>query len=420
MLPAEHPATQIALGAVIENLVQAAAAIGLPFDAVAVKTAAAQPIAELTVDTAAAIPHDAHSLPLFGRHTNRFPYASSPLPASLLQWASGQREGSATCLVWEDRKHIRALSRLVRQASEARFQTQEIHEWLGQSLRFTSDEVARGDGLDVATLHLPPGGRQMLRATRDWKRMRLFNRFGAYKGFARAEAAAVSKAPALLAILAARHALFRHRRRSTARARLGGVEPAGRRSATIFCDHRSALPLAMRKRPGSPGTVGREDEGSARCDAGQRQQANAYPAAYRPAEGPTAQGAASPALDDTLRQSRQRAAALKKIRLRKRSLLPKSRGRATNRGRSLRGAGFYEPRIVSECYSLGSTVRLRSIALPQPIDKSASGKQCAQRVRVPSSPRQRAVRGKPRNEAAAQGSFRTARPCCSTILARLR
>jgi hypothetical protein len=32
--------------------------------------------------------------------------------------------------------------------------------------------------------------------------MRLFNRFGAYKGFARAEAAAVSKAPALLAILA--------------------------------------------------------------------------------------------------------------------------------------------------------------------------------------------------------------------------
>lgn len=202
LLPAEHPATQIALGAVIENLAQAAVAIGLPFDAAAVKTTATQSIAALTVDTKAAVPHDAHSLPLFGRHTNRFPFASSPLPASLLQWASAQREGSATCLLWEDRKQIRALSRLVRQASEARFQTQEIHEWLGQSLRFTSDEVARGDGLDVATLHLPPGGRQMLRATRDWKRMRLFNRFGAYKGFARAEAAAVSKAPALLAILA--------------------------------------------------------------------------------------------------------------------------------------------------------------------------------------------------------------------------
>jgi hypothetical protein len=190
LLPAEHPATQIALGAVIENLAQAAAAIGLPFDAAAVEAAADQPIAQLTVDTGAAVPHDAHSLPLFGRHTNRFPFASSPLPASLLQWASEQREDSARCMVWEDRKQIRALSRLVRQASEARFQTQEIHEWLGQSLRFTSDEVARGDGLDVATLHLPPGGRQMLRATRDWKRMRLFNRFGAYKGFARAEAAA--------------------------------------------------------------------------------------------------------------------------------------------------------------------------------------------------------------------------------------
>jgi len=202
LLPAEHPATQIALGTVIENLAQAAVAIGLPFGPAVVKAAADQPIAQLTVDTGAAVPHDAHSLPLFNRHTNRFPFASSPLPASLLQWASEQREGPATCLVWEDSKHIRALSRLVRQASEARFQTQEIHEWLGQSLRFTSDEVARGDGLDVATLHLPPGGRQMLRATRDWKRMRLFNRFGAYKGFARAEAAAVSKAPALLAILA--------------------------------------------------------------------------------------------------------------------------------------------------------------------------------------------------------------------------
>jgi hypothetical protein len=202
LLSAEHPATQIALGAVIENLAQAAVAIGLPFDGSAVKAAADQPIAQLTVDTGAAVPHDARSLPLFGRHTNRFPFTSSPLPASLLAWASDQREGSARCLVWEDSEHIRALARLVRQASEARFQTQEIHEWLGQSLRFTSDEVARGDGLDVATLHLPPGGRQMLRATRDWKRMRLFNRFGAYKGFARAEAAAVSKAPALLAILA--------------------------------------------------------------------------------------------------------------------------------------------------------------------------------------------------------------------------
>ena len=202
LLPAEHPATQIALGAVIENLAQAAAAIGLPFDAAAVEATADQPVARLTVNTGAAVPHEAHSLPLFGRHTNRFPYASSPLPASLLQWASEQREGSARCLVREDRKDIRAVSRLVRQASEARFQTQEIHEWLGQSLRFTSGEVARGDGLDVATLHLPPGGRQMLRATRDWKRMRLFNRFGAYKGFARAEAAAVSKAPALLAIMA--------------------------------------------------------------------------------------------------------------------------------------------------------------------------------------------------------------------------
>ena len=58
LLPAEHPATQIALGAVIENLAQAAGAIGLPFDEAAVRTAATQPVAALTVDTKAAVPQN--------------------------------------------------------------------------------------------------------------------------------------------------------------------------------------------------------------------------------------------------------------------------------------------------------------------------------------------------------------------------
>jgi len=201
LLSFDHPATQLALGAVVENLAQATTAIGLPFDGASI-VGADQPLLRLTVATGVAVPPDAHLLPLFGRQTNRFPYASAALPASVLEWAREQAEGSSRCLVWNDRKDIRPLSRLVRLASEARFQTQEIHQWLGQSLRFTSDEVRRGDGLDIATLHLPPGGRQMLRLTRDWKRMQLFNRLGAYKGFARAEAAAVTKAPALLGILA--------------------------------------------------------------------------------------------------------------------------------------------------------------------------------------------------------------------------
>jgi len=58
------------------------------------------------------------------------------------------------------------------------------------------------------------------------------------------------------------------------------------------------------------------------------------------------------------------------MRLHKRSLWTESLARAMNRGRSSLGAGFYEPRIVSECYSLGSTVRSRSIALHQSTDKS--------------------------------------------------
>ena len=88
-------------------------------------------------------------------------------------------------------------------ASRVRFQTQEIHEWLGDALRFTPAEVARGDGLDVAALEVPPGGKTLLRIIKDWRRLALLNKIGAYKLLARIEAAEIRKAPAMLLITGA-------------------------------------------------------------------------------------------------------------------------------------------------------------------------------------------------------------------------
>lgn len=201
-LGAHHPATLLALGAVIENLAQAAAAISLPFADAFGSGDGSEPILRLAVSPDTEVPLEARAHPLFHRHTNRFPYRAEPLSAGLLKWPANEREPPARCLVLEQDDNIAAMAGLMRQASEVRFQTREIHEWLGRSLRLTPQEARRGDGLDVATLDLPPGGRQMLRFIREWKRMTLLNRLGAYKTFARMEAAAIAKAPALLAILA--------------------------------------------------------------------------------------------------------------------------------------------------------------------------------------------------------------------------
>jgi hypothetical protein len=201
-LPAGHPATQLALGAVIENLAQASAAIGIPFDAVDERPDGNEAVLRLAVPTDASVEPEASTHPLFRRHTNRFPFGLEPIPDAMHEWLVEQREPPARCVVLAQRDQIEAMALLVRHASEVRFQTREIHEWLGCSLRFTPEEARRGDGLDLATLHLPPGGRQLLRFIQDWKRMSLINRVGAYKALARTEAAPVARAPLLLAILA--------------------------------------------------------------------------------------------------------------------------------------------------------------------------------------------------------------------------
>jgi len=97
---------------------------------------------------------------------------------------------------------MQKIATLVRIASQVRFQTREIHEWFSASLRFTEIEVARGDGLDVATFDLPPGGRVFMRwLMSDWRNMALLNRIGGYRMMAGIEAASMTKAGAIIAIL---------------------------------------------------------------------------------------------------------------------------------------------------------------------------------------------------------------------------
>lgn len=193
-------ATLLSVGAVMEHLRVALVANGM------------QPDWRWPSDPAVGLPYV--SLPiaststtfvrpdaLFQRHTNRGPYHSTPLPNDIAyELQKFQDNRTRVVLVVEGSKKA-ALVRLARYCSEARFCSQPLHEWLIGSLRFTPEAVERGDGLDVDALCLPPGARQFLRFTSDWRRLAFLNRLGVYKLLALSEVALLAAGPALLCVI---------------------------------------------------------------------------------------------------------------------------------------------------------------------------------------------------------------------------
>lgn len=134
---------------------------------------------------------------LLARHTNRHPFtALSDQPICL-----PSHPFSARCALLTDSKAISPLSSALLECSMARFNNQELHEWLFSSLRWTSEDVDSGTGLDIRTLHLPPGGRQFMQFIAPWERMRLLNLFGIYRILAAADLALFRQAPGVIAFI---------------------------------------------------------------------------------------------------------------------------------------------------------------------------------------------------------------------------
>ncbi len=141
---------------------------------------------------------------LLDRHTNRLPYRQAEVswqpPARL--WPRGCRAVMTT-----SRDVVSVVGETVRGCSAARFNSHELHTWLFSALRWTEEEARQGDGLDVATLHLPPGGKQVMRFLAPWHRMEWMNRFGVHKIMAALDAVLVRQAPAVIAIVGGKDAL---------------------------------------------------------------------------------------------------------------------------------------------------------------------------------------------------------------------
>jgi hypothetical protein len=194
---ASSHATLLGIGAVAENLAMALRTNGLRGEW-AWSSEAGQPYGTVAIDRvpqAFTAPEGAAR-----RHTNRLPFRRDALPAPLVERIGALCEGGNRVTLLTAAAQRTRLVRLVRISSEARFCNRDLHKWLFGSLRWTPAEVANGDGLDIDSLGLPPGGKSMLSFISDWGRMSTLNRLGAYKLLARSEVGLISVAPALLCI----------------------------------------------------------------------------------------------------------------------------------------------------------------------------------------------------------------------------
>jgi len=137
--------------------------------------------------------------PIFLRHTNRFSFNKKHIKASSIKSISNITIGRSRALTFINKEEIGSISRLAREASNIRFQTQEVHEWLARSLRFIITKNTY-DGLDVGTLDLPPGGRWFLRLISNWQVMKLINTINGYKILSYIDANPLSKSQLIIAI----------------------------------------------------------------------------------------------------------------------------------------------------------------------------------------------------------------------------
>jgi len=134
---------------------------------------------------------------LHSRHTNRHRFRG--LPIAGLPEIPNLATSRAVTLT--SKEAIKEIARALTQCSLARFNCQELHEWLFSSLRWTSAEVESGTGLDINTLDLPPGGRHFMHWIAPWPRIKLLNHFGIARILAAADASLVRQAPGIIAFI---------------------------------------------------------------------------------------------------------------------------------------------------------------------------------------------------------------------------
>jgi hypothetical protein len=174
----------ISLGAVLENMVLRAAALGVESEVTGIDGGRAEaPLAELRFRPVAARA-DPLEAAIRSRHTNRRPfYRGPPLSeAERRQMTEDAEAVSGVRLLWLDSPDTRRQAlRLVTIAETERFRCKSMHADLFSSVRF--DVGWRGtasEGLPPGALEIEPPMRPLFKALRNWSVMRTLNLIGTH------------------------------------------------------------------------------------------------------------------------------------------------------------------------------------------------------------------------------------------------
>lgn len=198
---ADNIATRISMGSVVESIAQTCVEHKIKF------TVDTSPIISNGITSYARFSFDQKLLEKFTlkktstasiRHTNRFAYKDQQPSNQDVEALIDKLNVDSTNIKWiEDRDYIKDIATLIKTASEIRFQTPQVHEWLMQSLRFGTRQDTE-DGLHISTLDLPPLGGAFMKFITPWERTAFLNKVGMYKLMAAIEAQPISNAPGLM------------------------------------------------------------------------------------------------------------------------------------------------------------------------------------------------------------------------------
>lgn len=201
---ATHTATLLAVGALLENLQQAAHEAQIP---ISMEVSSFEEF-EMTgtyatvyvADFEKSVVEENLSHPLFKRKTNRSPYLKNRFTQLDEEDLNQLVWGMAKVKLLTNSQSIKKVGQQICKATELRFQTKECHQWLMGSLRFT-ESSAKEEGLNVKSLQIPKVGEWILQFLSPWKRMQVFNFFGGYHILAWVEAYRAKKTNTYLAFI---------------------------------------------------------------------------------------------------------------------------------------------------------------------------------------------------------------------------
>ena len=199
----EHPVTLLAVGAVIENIIQVAQLNNIDLEFDYFPPLDSGKCATFKVKNKNTKRPDKIERPaIFNRCTTRLPFNKKIIPQNILDELLSLSTANAQLAVYQSKEEISLWSKWLCIASEARFRTPNIHQWFEKTLKFTPEEIATREGVDIKLLELPAIATLILKAAQAWKQMNLCNKFYIYKLLAKLEMLNVDAAPALIGIIA--------------------------------------------------------------------------------------------------------------------------------------------------------------------------------------------------------------------------